>query len=269
MQPWFETIGVIFLILLGMAVGHTFSLLRKPYWILGYIIPLTFIFMVGATRYFSKFEFIVPFSWLTEGMREFVVLSMAITMLFSTLLRRLANKRLKVLIIIFMIIAAVYYSVTPFFYPILIRNELEQLETNVDHRGFCTQSTDYTCGPAAAVTALRKFGIKAEEGKIAILAHTTPFSGTPPDILCKTLQDRYGPEGLSCEYRLFHSIDELKEVGTAIALVKYSFLIDHYITILGFNDFAFIVADPLVGKKRISYKEFKEIWRYSAIVINQ
>lgn len=71
----------------------------------------------------------------------------------------------------------------------------------------CLQSNDYNCGPAAAVTALRKLGLPAEEGEIAILAHTSSATGTPPDVLARALQDRYEKEGLASHYRIFHRVD--------------------------------------------------------------
>jgi predicted double-glycine peptidase len=67
----------------------------------------------------------------------------------------------------------------------------------------CRQSTDYTCGPAAAVTALRKLGFPAEEGQIAIVSYTSATTGTPPDILAEALRKYYGKDGLIVEYRPF------------------------------------------------------------------
>jgi hypothetical protein len=55
----------------------------------------------------------------------------------------------------------------------------------VDGDGVCRQSSHYTCGPASAVTVLRKLGLPAEEGEIAILSHTSALTGTEPDVLAK------------------------------------------------------------------------------------
>jgi predicted double-glycine peptidase len=50
----------------------------------------------------------------------------------------------------------------PFLVPALIKERLSNLTTRLDSNGICYQSTDYTCGPAAAVTALRRLGLQAD-----------------------------------------------------------------------------------------------------------
>ena len=42
MSPWLETLGVAGLGGLGVLAGYWFSRLRRPYWVLGYLIPLVF-----------------------------------------------------------------------------------------------------------------------------------------------------------------------------------------------------------------------------------
>ena len=89
-------------------------------------------------------------------------------------------------------------------------NLLLSFKTQIDRDGVCRQSTDYNCGPAAAVTALRRLGFPAEEGEIAVAAHTSSAMGTPPAILYDTLKGRYAQSGPGCEYRYFKDISELR-----------------------------------------------------------
>ena len=77
-------------------------------------------------------------------------------------------------------------SVWPFIRPVFDRKELSRLQTQINADGVCIQTTDYTCGPAAAVTALRKLGLPAEEGKIAVQSETSSIDGTAPDRLAET-----------------------------------------------------------------------------------
>jgi len=141
------------------------------------------------------------------------------------------------------------------------------LETIIDSDGVCRQGTDYTCGPAAAVTALRRLGISAEEAELAILAHTSRIAGTPPDILADTLRRRYQAEGLQCEYRHFDSVSELRQPGCTIAVIKFGFLVDHYVTVLDVTDTSVIVGDPLVGRNSYPFDRFEKIWRHSGVVL--
>jgi hypothetical protein len=168
-----------------------------------------------------------------------------------------------------MVMVVVWFSVLPFLVPALIEGYLANLTTRLDSNGICFQTTDYTCAPAAAVTALRKLGLPAQEGEIAILSHTSPIIGTLPGCLQAALQNRYGDKGLRCQYRRFDSIAQLKDAGLTLAVVKSAFLSDHCIAVLEVSDRMITVADPVVGKKSLSHKQFEEIWRFSGIVLKR
>jgi ABC-type bacteriocin/lantibiotic exporter with double-glycine peptidase domain len=156
----------------------------------------------------------------------------------------------------------------PFLAPAFNQRYLATLTTNVDGDGICRQSNEYNCGPAAAVTALRKLGFPAEEGELAILARTSSATGTPPDMLARALQKRYGSQGLHCKYRMFKDVSELRTAGLTIAVIRLAFLVDHYVVVLEVTDQAVVIADPLSGKRSLSHQEFKRIWRSLGIAMN-
>jgi ABC-type bacteriocin/lantibiotic exporter with double-glycine peptidase domain len=160
-------------------------------------------------------------------------------------------------------------SIWPSVAPIFNRRQLAQLRTQINSEGVCLQSTDYTCGPAAAVTVLRQMGLPAEEGEIAILSQTSSTTGTPPELLAGALQEKYGRDGLSVDYRFFKNLEELQQAGLTLAVVKYSFLVDHYVAVLKVTDAAVIVGDPLNGLETLSRKEFLNRWRYCGVVIQK
>jgi hypothetical protein len=187
----------------------------------------------------------------------------------TTPLSRLPYKFEKVAIYILMVVVVVWFSVLPFLVPALIEGYLANLTTRLDSNGICFQTTGYTCAPAAAVTALRKLGLPAQEGEIAILSHTSPVTGTLPGCLQAALQNRYGDEGLRCQYRHFDSIRQLKDAGLTLAVVKSAFLSDHCIAVLEVSDKMITIADPAGGKRLLSHKQFEEIWRFSGIVLKR
>jgi len=119
------------------------------------------------------------------------------------------------------------------------------------------------------VTALRKLGLPAEEGEIAILSGTTSSTGTPPDFLAAALQKRYGRDGLIVEYRAFKDVSELRQAGLTLAVIKFSFLVDHYVTVLQVTDSQVIVGDPLGGVDFLSYDEFRGKWRFTGVVLKR
>jgi ABC-type bacteriocin/lantibiotic exporter with double-glycine peptidase domain len=160
-------------------------------------------------------------------------------------------------------------SVWPFLAPVFNRGTLRAMQTRFDGDGVCRQNTDYTCGPAAAVTALRRLNYAAEEGELAVLAHTSTAIGTPPDLLCAALQKRYAAEGLHCAYRHFRNLDELKAAGLILAVTKFALFVDHYVVVLEVTDTEVRVADPLYGKQTYSREQFQNRWRYCGIVLSR
>jgi len=269
MNPWLETAGVILIALFGVFVGRVFSGFRKPYWVLGYLLPAVLIAMLALVRFNGALYFVSPFSWIMAGRVRFVVLSLAVGMGLTVPLSRLPHKFEKLIVCLLMAIFVFWFSVLPFLVPALIKESLSNLRTQYDANGICLQTTNYTCGPAAAVTALAKLGLAAEEGEIAVLSYSSPVIGTLPACLSSALENRYGSEGLSCRYRRFDSIDQLRNAGITLAVIRNAFLLDHCIAVLKVSDDAITVADPVMGERLIPYKQFEKIWRFSGIVLHR
>lgn len=267
MNPWLETISAITIALLGILLGRIFSFSRKPYWALGYFIAAALIALLLLARAHNAMHFSPLFSWLAAGRAKFIILSLAVTMGLMTPLSRLPRRREKVLVCIAMAVVVTWFSILPFLVPALLRNSLSNLTTMLDSDGICLQATTYTCGPAAAVTALGKLGLSASEGEIAILSHASPVAGTLPVCLCSALQDLYKADGLRCRYRHFDSIAELGEAGIALVIMKDAFLLDHCVAVLEVSDHLITIGDPMAGKRSMSHKQFEKIWRFSGIVL--
>ena len=266
-MAWIETLGVVLLALAGTGISKWLA--KKSYWILGFLIPFLFLAVIGTARYFSGLEFYPPVSWLMTGRREFAAIALITTMLLATPVSRGVSTRLKILVYIFLACIVTYFSVLPFLLPGIIKEDLLNLKTRFDSKGVCLQSNGYNCGPAAAVTALRHLGFTAEEGQLAVLAHTNPIAGTPPDSLCLAIQKHYAKEGLLCKNRKFKSISEMRGLEPVIAVVKYSFLVDHYVTVLAVDNKTVTVGDPSLGFRKISPREFQEVWRFRAIILQK
>jgi hypothetical protein len=269
MNPWFETAGVILVALSGVFVGRVFSRFRKPYWVLGYLLPFVLIALLAMTRFDHSMNFVRPFCWVAVGRIRYVFLSLAVSMGLTVPLSRLPHKFEKLIVCVLMAVFVTWFSVVPFLVPALIKDRLASLTTKFDSSGICRQTTDYTCGPAAAVTALGKLGLAAEEGELAVLSYSSPVMGTLPACLSSAIQSRYGAEGLNCRYRRFDSIDQLRNVGVTLAVVRETFLLDHCLAILEVSDDAITVADPITGTRLMPHGQFEKIWRFSGIVLER
>ena len=269
MGIWFETIGIILIAITGISLGRLVSGLNKTWWILCYLFSLTLVALLIVARYQNKLYFIGPFSWFIAGRGRFVIICLSVSMGMTIPLSRLPYRLEKILVCLLMFVFIAWFSVLPFFAPVLIKGRLSSIKTTLDSDGVCRQSTSYTCGPAAAVTALRKLGISANEGELALLSHSSPVIGTLPVCLTSAMQSRYGSEGLKCQYRRFDTIEQLKGSGVTLAVVRIAFLLDHCIAVLKVTEDTITVADPLTGARSMTREQFEKIWRYSGIVIER
>jgi len=268
MNPWVETLGITLVAFLGIVLGKLFSRFHKFYWTIGYFLSFLLIVFLAISRCSNSLAFTPPFSWVA-GRAKFVIFSLAITMGLMTPISRLPHKLEKATVFILMVVIVVWFSIMPFLAPALIESRLAGLKTRVDANGICYQTTDYTCAPAAAVTALRKLGLPAREGELAILSHTSPIVGTLPTCLQNALQSQYGSDGLRCFYRRFDSVAQLREAGLTLAVVKSAFLSDHCVAVLEVSDKMITLADPAIGRMSISHEQFEKIWRFSGLVLKR
>jgi len=94
-------------------------------------------------------------------------------------------------------------------------------------------------------------------------------AGTLPGCLQTALQNRYGADGLKCQYRHFDSIGQLKSAEVTLAVVRDAFLRDHCVAVLEVSDRMVTVADPVLGKKSLSHEQFEKIWRFSGIALKR
>ena len=277
MQPWRKTSMNLWLhvfislvcALTGVLIGGWFARLRRPYWMIGYFIPLILLIAFAFSVRFPTLMFAPPLSWMMMGMRKFVTFGFIATLVLTTPLSRLPRARDRYLVAFLMAIIVYFVSIWPFLAPMFDRRQLSRLQTKLDGDGICLQTTPYTCGPASAVTALHKLGLGGDEGKIAILSCTCDQEGTPVDMLGDALQKEYGAKGLVVQCRAFHNIAELREAGLTLAVIKYSLIEDHWVAVLGVTDTEVIVGDPLAGLTHVSHEDFGRRWRYIGIVLQR
>ena len=244
-----------------MVLGRWTAGLRHPWWYVGYLVPLPVVVIIALAAWYEPFGLWAPVSWLTRGRTEYVYLALAIPTMLTLMTLRQPKSRQRVLAGVLMGLAVLKLAIFPFLMPALVQGRLAAMKTRLDENGVCLQGTGYTCGPASAVTALRRLGLPAEEGELAVLARTAPTEGTPPDMLCQAIETRYADDGVQCEYRLFSSIDELRGRTPVLALTRINFLLGHYMTVLRVTDSDVVVGDPLFGVLYFAvFGNFQGLW---------
>ena len=269
MNPWLETTGAAALALAGWIAGLRCSRLKAPFWAIGWVLPVILIVLYALGTRVPSLSFVPPISWMMTGRIKYAIIGIITPMVFGTTLSRLPSRRDRIAVRVFIVAIVCLRALWPFLAPAFNQAQLRQLKTVIDDNGVCRQGTGYNCGPAAAVTALRKLGVAADEGELAILARTTSATGTPPDDLAIAIQSRYGGEGVVAEYRQIPDIAGLNSAGVTIAVTKYGFLVDHYVTVLEVTDKFVIVGDPASGKRQMSHEDFNNIWRRLGVALRR
>ncbi len=66
---------------------------------------------------------------------------------------------------------------------------------------------------------------------------------------------------------LFKDLSELRKAGLTLAVIKFGFLVDHFVTVLEVTDAEVVVGDPLTGLERMSYDQFRQKWRFVGVVV--
>lgn len=170
------------------------------------------------------------------------------------------------------LVLAVYvvcFGLYPFAGPAFAQSRLKSLETRIDQNGVCIQSLNYTCGPAAAVSALQALGVSASESELSMLARTCPVIGTTPWQLYEAVAETAAPFGVDCRYASFASIEELVADGPALAVVRENVFLDHCVAVMKVNDIYVTLADPAVGLRMMPVDRFNAIWRHTGIVLTR
>lgn len=264
-----ETIAVSILALLGIILGAFLSKTRRPYCWSGFGVSFLLIGVLAAARFAPRISFTAPLSWIMIGRVRLVVTAVAVTIGLTTSIIHLRYAVQKCSVGILMVIIVGWFCISPFLAPAFVENDLAALKSNIDYQGICYQSRDYTCGPAAAVTALTRLGLHAEEGEIAVRAHSNPIIGTLPGCLSDAIRELYENEGLSCQYRYFDSLSQLERYPPVLVVIKDTFFTDHCVAVMGINDEAVTIADPVGGKRQMNRDTFERVWRCSGIVLER
>ncbi len=259
-------LGAVVLAIGGGLAGHSLS--KHRYWSVtfGIFLALFLIILILKRIPFLYYQF--SFSWVGQGHIEPLAFSFLLPAVFGMLIPRLKIPRQRLMVWVLAAVGTGYLGVMPFVESALVRQRLQGLETWRED-GICLQTTEFTCGPAAAVTSLHQLGLQAEESELAIAACTTPSRGTSVGQLANAIESLFSDQGVKCRFVRFSSVEQMHDLCPVIVTVKYRFMIDHFVTVLAVEDDTVVLADPLKGTERLSYEDFCCKWRRIGIVVTR
>lgn len=253
--------------LLGGILGHWLGKRPGKSWIIGTLAAFGIMALSIPGFYSRELWFTPPFSWFILGTRKWLWLSTAFPLALCILATRASTVNLGWLLRVLSGAAVFRVGLLPAMAPLMAQESMRALKTTIGRDGVCIQSTGFTCGPAAAVTALRALGIHATESELALHFGTSSITGTPDDVAAIGLRNLYADQGLIVEHRFMRSVEEFREWPAALAVIEYSTFQDHFVAILGVTDTMVTVGDPLMGRIQMPIAEFKEKWRQVGVLL--
>lgn len=140
-----------------------------------------------------------------------------------------------------------------------------------DRNGVVRQTTDYTCGAAAAATVLAQLGQPRTERDMSEACGTNAFSGTDEFGVARGLRRKLGP-GWTVDVRGAEWEDLKRAPLPAAVTIRYVPWIDHWVVVLEVRDGAVpvvVVGDPVNGRKTMSKEEFMGKWRKVMVTVEK
>ena len=136
-----------------------------------------------------------------------------------------------------------------------------------DRDGICLQTSHYSCGAAAAATLLARIGVPADELEMARLCGTSRL-GTDVLPACRGLRRKLAGTGRRVDI-VRADWEALRRRRTpAMAVIAYSFLIDHWVVVLETRADAVVLADPLEGRRELTREAFLRDWRGVLVAVD-
>lgn len=269
MTLWLETFGILLIASVGVILGRWASCRSTASRIFAMCASFGVVGLILLARQgnlWDSFPFLCPIA--TSRLR-FVLLSFAVTLGLTAPLSQLRSLVSRFITCAVMCGFIMVLVSLPFIGPAMIQSDLAATPTRIDTDGVCRQSQPFTCGPAAAVTALNRLGVEAAEGSLAMQSRTSPIIGTSPWNLYRTLKSEYTAEGIDFSFQYMSSIDQLPPDAILLAVVRDAPAWDHCVAVLAVNERTVTVADPMAGLIHISRDCFNQQWRNCGILLQR
>lgn len=267
MNAWYEAAVVTLIALAGLLLGGLAFNRTYRTAVAGSVISVGIIALLLLAHCLHVWTIYGGLDWIAAARLKYILIIFAICLGFTSPLGYLRRTwKWPLMCFVLPIFIALFIGL-PFYGPAVMLPEIRSLPTRLDERGLCYQSRPYTCGPAAAVTALVSLGLPASESAIADAARTAPMLGTCPWDLYRALDRLYAPQGVVCRYGRYESIDDLPQHVRALAVMREGIWTDHCVAVLDADESSVLVGDPSEGLRRVSRLDFELAWRGTAITL--
>ncbi len=143
----------------------------------------------------------------------------------------------------------------------------EEMKGIADTHGVVRQTTDYTCGAAAAATVLTQMGVRATESEMSDLCGTNLFTGTDEFGVARGIRLKLPGRGVRVEGGDW---EDLKRASLPAAVtIRYVPWIDHWVVVLEVQEGGVIVGDPVRGRNAMGREMFVKKWRGVMVTVEK
>jgi hypothetical protein len=261
-----ETVIVLIMCIISLMAGLRCSRCKTLLRTSLFFAAMCFIFYSPIARWIPLLRTSPILSFYFYGRNPLIFFSVALAFCLGIILPQIKTLRLKILFTMLIIVSLLRISAISYIGPVFVYQKHKNLETKLTPDGICLQQTNYNCGPASAVTALRSLGINAEISDVAIQSYSSPVCGTLEGALFNGVNKLYGDK-VNCYLKTFKTIKEMQGHTPVIAAIKYNFLVNHFVAVIYVNDNEVAVGDPLKGLEILSYENFAKRWQFYGIAV--
>jgi len=193
----------------------------------------------------------------------------AATMVLGYLGRKVPGRSLGILLWLLsgvVVLQEGYYSLQF----VLAERWYDRLEGQVDARGYCPQTSEYTCGAAAAAMLLDSVGVETDEREMAKLCLVRAGIGVTDQTLRRGIRKKLKGTGYTAQVLKNLSYDELRLMPKpCLVTLRQTFLLDHTVIVESMDEERLLIADPDPETRwYISSRwRFEKAWRGDAMVL--
>ncbi|MBP8606261.1 MAG: hypothetical protein KBI46_10550 [Phycisphaerae bacterium] len=265
---WLETGGILLIAAAGIVLGWRAagSMRARLFAMAAAFAVVGLILLSRWSSLWDTFPFLIP---IAASRLRFTLLAFAVSLGLTAPLGQLQSYASRFATCTVMSVFIVILVSLPFLGPAIIQHDLSALPTRIDADGVCRQTQPFTCGPAAAVTALSRLGIKAAEGQLALQSRTSPIIGTSLWNLCRTINANYQQQGIRCSFLHLDSLEQIPPDSILLAVVRDAPAADHCVAVLAVREHTITVADPVAGLIHIPRDSFNRLWRNCGILLQR
>jgi hypothetical protein len=282
---WIELIAAGLIAMAGLLAGARVSRLGKRIALAACLCAVIGVLILAA-------GWLVPMSMynsvifaLAAGRIKFVLLAFLVPLGFASAMPYLPYKIERYGVVVMIAVSIYVFAVLPFLGAAMAGEVLADLPACFDSDDVCRQSTCFTCGPAAAATALHKLGLDVSEGQMAVLSRSCPFIGTSDYDLMQALRQVISMQSMDrvydlaqpgaavssrqidCVYGRWDELPELSEQQVLLVMLQQGLWMNHCVTILNTTGKAVVFADPSEGIITLSKNHFQKLWTGRGILL--